>query len=132
MKTGADKLKKVVAHDNIDAQFAIDLSHGVVSWGQQSDISITTDISSEEVICIDSDVLLDLSPMAPPATGSIATEAAIKTANMVRAIFIHPTQWIIISGRGSDWSSDDIARLVIIKATMRRFFAAGSPLNGMP
>jgi hypothetical protein len=43
-------------------------------------------------MCIDPDISLDLPPMAPSATGSIATETAIKAVNMVRAMFINPTQ----------------------------------------
>jgi hypothetical protein len=47
-------------------------------------------MSPEDVIYIDSDISLDLPPTAPPASGSTATETVIKTAKMVRAMFMSP------------------------------------------
>ncbi len=40
----------------------------------------------------DTDVSLDLAPSAQPATGSVATEVAIRTTNMVRVKFINPAR----------------------------------------
>jgi hypothetical protein len=60
----------------MDPQSSIVLSHGLAVGGQQSSIGPTAEISA--VSCD-----LSLNPNPPPI-GSIATEVAIRIANMVR------------------------------------------------
>jgi hypothetical protein len=60
----------------MDPQSSMVLSHGLAAGGQQSRIGSTAEIS---VASCD----LSLNPNPPPI-GSIATEAAIRIANMVR------------------------------------------------
>ena len=84
-RKGAEEMverpKHVSAHAAIEPQSAIDLSHGL-ALGQQSDISSTADTSPElEIAAISDDFTGNT---APPATGSIATEIAIRSASIVR------------------------------------------------
>jgi hypothetical protein len=60
----------------MDAQSSMVLSHGLAAGGQHSCVGSTAEIS---VASCD----LSLNPNPPPI-GSIATEAAIRIANMVR------------------------------------------------
>ena len=60
----------------MDPQSPMALSHGLADEGQQSCIGSTADISPASCD-------LSLNPNSPPI-GSIATEAAIRMANMVR------------------------------------------------
>ena len=71
-----------------------------------------TDMASEGEIFIETDISLDLAPNAPPVTGSIATEVAIKTANMIRTMFMNPTQRAAISDGLQSQSSDVFASFV--------------------
>jgi hypothetical protein len=72
------KLNHFSAHVAMDEQSSIALSHGFVC-GQQSMSSIA-DISAKSAD-------LAIAPM-PPAAGSVATENAITSARMVRAMFM--------------------------------------------
>jgi len=81
----AETPKQLSAQTPIDPQSAIDLSHGLAR-GQQSDISSPADMSSEA----------DIAPISGdfagnavlPAMGSIATEIAIRSASIVRAMLM--------------------------------------------
>ena len=73
------KLKHFSAHVAMDEQSSIDLSHGFAARGQQSMSSIA-DISATSAD-------LAIAPM-PPTAGSAATENAITSARMVRAMFM--------------------------------------------
>jgi hypothetical protein len=72
-RNGPVKLQHLSAQAAMDVQSSIVRSHGLPWSGQQSCIGSETDISLDFVFNV-----------APPATGSIATETATTTANMVR------------------------------------------------
>jgi hypothetical protein len=72
-KKGPVKLQHLSAQAAMDVQSSIVWSHGLSWSGQQSRIGSETDISLDFVFKV-----------TPPATGSIATETATVTANMVR------------------------------------------------
>jgi hypothetical protein len=80
-----ERPRHVTAHATIEPQSAIDLSQGL-ALGQQSDISSPADMSPEADIAV---ISADFAGnVAPPATGSIATETAIKSASIVRPMFM--------------------------------------------
>ena len=70
-----EKLKHLSAHAAMDVQSSMAL-HGMAAGGQQSCIGSEIDIS------------VDARAAAPAVIGSIATDTAMKTANMVRPMFI--------------------------------------------
>ncbi|MFL5091536.1 MAG: hypothetical protein ACJ8D7_14330 [Xanthobacteraceae bacterium] len=74
-----EMLKDDSVQPGINAQSAVPL-HGLACGGQQSSIAsdaAISDISVSELLSVNA---------APPATGSKATEIAIRKANMVRVI----------------------------------------------
>jgi hypothetical protein len=75
--------KHVSAHAAIEPQSAIDLSQGSAR-GQQSDTSSPADMSPD-IALISGDCAGNA---ALPATGSIATEIAIRSASIVRPMLI--------------------------------------------
>jgi hypothetical protein len=93
------KLKHVRAQVAIDPQPAIALSHGLAACGQQSSIASEADISAASC-----DFSLNA---AAPAAGTMATDSAIRNANMVRAkVIFERTEYPVPAG---SQSSDDFA-----------------------
>jgi hypothetical protein len=74
----AEKPKHVRGHVAMDEQW----SHGVALWGQQSMSSIAA-MSAISVMSVDFTAIL-----APPSAGSIATESAMRSARIVRPMFM--------------------------------------------
>jgi hypothetical protein len=70
------KLKHFSAQVAMVPQPSMAFSHGLVLWGQQSDMSSVMDMSAGSGD-------LELTP-APPAAGSIATDRATRSARIVR------------------------------------------------
>jgi hypothetical protein len=83
----------------MDAQSLPALSHGLTVGGQQSCIGSLADISGASSGCILN--------AAAPTTGSIATDMAMRRANMVRKTAIWPSQYPAAAAASS---SDDFAR----------------------
>lgn len=80
--TVSENVKHLSAHVAIDAQPSIALSHGLALCGQQSMSSIAA-MSAMSVRGAD----LTTVPMTP-AAGSVATERAIRSANIKRLTFM--------------------------------------------
>jgi hypothetical protein len=75
----SEKVSHVSAQAAIDAQPSIAMSQGLALCGQQS-------MSSMAAISVESIDFMTALP--PPAAGSIATDRAIMSANMIRPIFM--------------------------------------------
>ena len=80
-----ERPRHVNAHVAIEPQSAIDLSQGL-ALGQQSDISSPADMSPESDIALISGDFAGNAML--PAIGSIATEIAIRSANIVRPMLM--------------------------------------------
>ena len=94
------KLKQLSAHAAIDVQLQIALSHGLASDGQQSCIGSETDAPADILFA-----------PATAVTGSTATEAAMRNANMVRAMLMLGVRAHGISGCPRMGSSDGFASI---------------------
>ena len=99
-KTPLMVLRHFMTQPAIDPQSSMALPHGSAAGGQQSCIGSGADISAASC---------DFSLKAAPAPiGSMATDSAIRIANMVRAnAILQRTHYPAAAG---GWSSDDFAR----------------------